>query len=185
MEESVQVNQGSWLKVALKDGIILGVIHIIIFLLLYALFPSKLTGMSYVFVILVVNFGFVIYRGIQWRNSIGGFMGFGGAFKYAFMLLLFNGILQTIFTFIFVQVDTSLPDLMAQSQLDTSVYWAEKFGAPEESIEQMREKFNPEDVTKRFSLMGMITGLGFGVILYAIGGLIMGLFIRKNPPEMM
>lgn len=168
---------------AIKKGLVLGFIHILIFLVLYILFPSKLTGFSYVFIILAVNLGYGIYQGIKYRNSIGGFIGFGIAFQYALIILVVNGLLNTIFLVIFLFLDPSLPDAMAQSQLDTSIYWAQKFGAPDEAIDGIQEKFNPEDVTKRYAPLGLLSGFGIALIFYAIGASIIGLFVKKNQPE--
>lgn len=180
MEETT--NQSSWLQDAIKKGVILGVIHIVLFLILYAVFPSKLTGFSYVFAIIVLNFGFTIYQGIQYRKEIGGFMSYGAGFKYVFVLMTVNGLIGLIFTFIFVMAIPDFPELMAESQLNTSLYWAQKFGAPESSLEEVREKFNPEDVTKRFTIGGQLLGFGIALIFYAIVAAISALFVRKNQP---
>lgn len=175
--------QSNWLQDAIKKGVILGIIHIVIFIILYAAFPSKLTGFSYLFIILVLNFGFSIYQGIQYRKEIGGFMSYGAAFKYVFVLMTVNGLINFIFTFVFVLAVPDFPQLMADSQLNTSVYWAQKFGAPEASLDEIRDKFNPEDITKRFTIVGQLTGFGIGLLLYAIVALISGIFVKKNQPE--
>ena len=175
----------SWFQEAMKKGFILGAIHIFIFVLIYFLMPSKLTGFTYLFLILAINAGYVIYQGIQWRNALGGFIGYGNALMYTFVVLFFNGITTTVFTVLFIFIDPTLPDTMAQSQLDTSIYWAEKFGAPEASVEKIRDEFNPEDITKRYKPLGLLTGVGFLSIFYAIGALIFALFVRKNEPEVM
>jgi Protein of unknown function (DUF4199) len=174
--------QPNWLQDTLKNGLILGATHIVIFLTLYYTAPEFLAGFSYLFFIMFLNFGFVIYMGIQWRDELGGFMSYGTAFKHAFMILLFNGLLNTIFLMGFIFIEPGLPQVMADAQLESSLYWAEKFGAPEASIDEMRDKFNPEDVTKRFTLVGQLTGIGFAAIFYAIGASIMALFTRKNVP---
>ena len=180
MEETIDRESPTpWFQEAMKHGVILGIIHIILFVLLYYLVPSKLTGFSYIAAIFIINFGYCIYQGIQYRSSIGGFMGYGEAFKYVMVILFVNGLLNTVFVFLFLFIEPAMPDVMAKSQLDTSVYWAAKFGAPEESLDQVREKFNPEDVTKRFTALGLLTGIGFSLIFYAIGASIMALFVRK------
>lgn len=183
MEENT--TQTTWFNHAMKNGLILGAIHIVIFLLLYSLMPSKLTGFSYIFVILVLNFGFTIYQGSQWRKEIGGFMEFGPAFKYAFILLLFNGLLYTVFSVAFLLADPAFPQLMAESQRDTSLYWAEFFGAPDETIEQMRDQMDIDELAKQYTLAKSFMGLGIAVCFYALGALIMALFIRKRQPEVM
>jgi hypothetical protein len=183
MEDQVQGNP-SWFKDAAKNGLILGAIHIVVMLLLYVLMPSKLTGFSYVAFILVLNFGYTIYMGNQWRKQVGGFLDYGAAFKYAFILLFINGLTGIIFSALLLIVDPTYPEVMAESQMNTSIYWAQKFGAPEESLEQMREQFDPETMAERYGFKGLLTGLGIGVVFYAIGALIMAIFIRKSQPEM-
>jgi hypothetical protein len=173
----------SWVKSAISKGAVLAVIHIIVFVLLYFLAPGKLTGFTYLFFIILLNLGYAIYQGIQFRNAGDGFISFGLAFKYAFVLLLANGLIQSIFMIVFILVEPDYPRLMAQSQFDTSLYWAQKFGAPEAAIEQMQSEYNEEEMAKRYSLSGFPLGLGIGIICYCIGGLIVALFVKKNKPE--
>ena len=177
--------QTTWLNHAMKNGLILGGIHTVVFLLLYSVLPSKLTGFSYVFVILLLNFGFTIYQGSQWRKEIGGFIGYGPAFKYAFMLLLFNGLVNLVVGIGILLIDPSFPMLMAESQRDTSLYWASIFGAPAETLEQMRDQMDLEKLAEQYTLTKSLLTFIFAVCLYAIGALIMALFIRKNQPETM
>jgi len=183
MEENA--TQTTWLKHAMKNGLILGGIHLTIFLLLYAMLPSKLTGFSYIFVILLLNFGFTIYQGGQWRNEIGGFIGYGPAFKYAFMLLVFNGLIGLVSGVAFILIDPAYPMVMAESQRDTSLYWAGFFGAPEETLEQMRDKMDLEELAKGYTLGKAFIGFGVALCFYAVGALLMALGIKKNQPETM
>lgn len=184
MEETT-ASKISWFQEAMKKGFILGAIHIFIFVLIYFLLPGFLTGFTYLFIILGLNIGYGIYQGIQWRNENGGYTGFGAAFMYAFVILFFNGLLNTVFIAIFLFIDPTLPDTMAESQLETSVYWAEKFGASETAVEDMRNKYEPEEITKRYKPVGLLTGLGFLSIFYAVGALIIALFVKKSEPEVM
>jgi hypothetical protein len=184
MENSTTI-KSTWIQNAAKKGVILGAIHIVVMLILYAFLPSKLTGFSYIFFIIVLNFGYAIYSGKQWRNEVGGFLSFGEAFKYVFVLLFANGILGIVFSVIFLLLDPSYPEVMAESQMNTSIYWAQKFGAPDDAIEQMKEKFDPEVMAKQYTLSAIPKGLGIAVILYSIGALIMAIFVRKEQPEML
>ncbi len=180
MEETS--TQTSWFQDAMKKGLLLGVIHIFIFVILYVALPGKLAGFSYLTVILVLNIGYLIFQGRQWRNQVGGFLLYGAAFKYLFILLVFNGLIYIVFSAVFLLIDPSLPQVMAQAQLDTSIYWAEKFGAPEASIDQIKEKFDFEEIEKRYSYSGMLLGFGVALIFYAIGAFIVGFIARKEQP---
>jgi hypothetical protein len=183
MEESVSVTQSSWVEDAIKKGLILAIIHIVVFLIVYYVFPAKLTGMSYAAFVLVFNLAFCFVSGKQWRNQVGGYIDFGDAFKYVFVILVASGIIQTIFGLIFLYIEPSFPDIMAQSQIDTSVYWAQKFGAPDETLEKMDEEFDPEELAARYGLSSLPLRFGVGLIFYAIGAAIIGLIVRKREPE--
>jgi hypothetical protein len=185
METEVDSNQVTLIQDALKKGLILGAVHIILFVVMYYIFPDMLAGFSYLFLIMAINLGYCIYQGIEWRNGLGGFMGFGTGFKHAFMIMFFNGLLNAVFVFIFMFVEPGLPDAMADAQLESSTYWAARFGAPEDAIDQMKEKFDREEITKRFTPLGQLIGIGFVSIFYAIGALIVALVTRKNEPELM
>jgi hypothetical protein len=182
MEESVSIPENSWLQDAMKKGLILAIIHIFIFLIIYFFITNKLTGLSYLCFIIVFNLAYTYISNKQWRGEIGGYIEFGDAFKYAFILLLTSGVIQTIFTAIFLFIEPSFPDVMAQAQLDTSLYWAQKFGAPDETLEKMSETYNPEDITKRFTFMGQLLGFGLALLFYALGAAIVALVVRRREP---
>ena len=183
MEETATTETRPWHKDALEKGIILGGIHIIVFLIVYFFFTNKITGFTYLFFIMLFNLGYCIYQGIQWRKEKGGYLEYGDAWLHAFMVLTVNGIVGVVFTVIFVLIFPSFPETMAQSQLDTSLYWAERFGAPEEAIEKMEEDFDYEQVTDGFTFTGHMLRFGIGLIFYAIAATITSFFVRKRVPE--
>jgi hypothetical protein len=185
MEDSTIVNSenNSWLQDAIKKGLVLGTIHVLVFLLIYLFVPSKITGFSYVAFIFVFNAVYLIYFGREWRQETGGFLSYGAAFKYLFVLLLANGILSIIFSVVMLLADPVYPEVMAESQFNTSIYWAEKMGAPGNAIDKMREDFNEEEAAKGFSWKGISISVVALPIIYSIVASIFALFIRKEKPE--
>jgi hypothetical protein len=185
MEDSALVNSenNSWLQDAIRKGLVLGIIHILVFLLIYLFVPSKTTGFSYVAFIFVLNALYLIYFGRKWRQEIGGFLPYGPAFKYLLVLLLANGILYTIFSVVLLLADPSYPEVMAEAQLNTNIYWAERMGAPGSAIDKIRDDFNVEDVAKGFSWRGILISVVALPIIYSIVASIFALFIRKEKPE--
>ncbi len=170
----------------INNGLILGAIHSLVYAILYFLIPSKITGFSYLFFVIALNIGYNIFRTIGYRSSIGGFIDFGGVFKLTFLTLLISGFLGSFIVPILISlVDSSFSEVMAQSQFDTSVYWAGKFGAPQETIDQMREKMDMEELKKAYSLARLAMGYGFAVIFYCLTGVIVGFIARKSQPEEM
>lgn len=173
----------SWMKDAIQKGLILALIHIIVFVSLYFLVSSKLTGFSYLFFILALNLGYSIYHSIQLRRAEGGYIGFGTVFKYVFVLLAASGLIQIVFAAIFLLMEPQYPTVMADSQLDTSMYWAQKFGAPQEALDNMQAEFDHGEIEKRYSLSGLPFSFGIGLLFYGLGAVIVSLIVRKNPPE--
>lgn len=170
----------------MREGIILGIIHIVVFLILYYFIPSKLTGFSYLAFVIVLNIGFCIFKGLNYRKELGGYVGFGPAFKYSFLILLFNGLLSSLLIPIaFSFIDSDYGHVMAQSQTDTSIYWAQKFGAPEESIDQMREKMDIDVLAKNYSPVKALIGFAVANLFYALGAVIAAFSFRRNEPEIM
>lgn len=183
MEDATLTNPNAWVQDAVKKGLILGGIHIVIFLLLYILAPGKLASLSYGLFAIVFNIVYIIIQGRSWRKEVGGYMDYGAAFKYLFVLLLASGVLVTIFNIVFGLVDPDLPAVMAQATLDTSMYWAEKMGAPQETLDKIEADFDMEEAKSRFSIVGQLTSFGIGLIIYAVIAAIFALVVRKVQPE--
>jgi len=185
MEDTLTPSANSWIADAAKKGAILGVIHVFIHLIFYIGFPGGLSGFTYLFIVLGVNIAYGIIQGVQWRREIGGYMSYGAAFKYIFVLLIVNGLVGVIYMTIFLFAVPSYPEQMADAQLQNQIYWAEKFGAPESAIADMEDKFDKKETTERFGHKGILIGFAFVLIFYALGALIIALFVRRNKPEEM
>ena len=186
MEETTEDNRPSLKDSVINNGLILGAIHSLAYVLLYFMIPSKITGFSYLFFIILLNIGYSIFRAVTYRSAIGGFLDFGDVFKLTFLTLLVSGLLGSLIVPIAISlVDSGFSEVMAQSQFDTSVYWAEKFGAPQETIDQMREKMDMEELKKSYSLAKLAIGFGIAAIFYCIAGVIVGFIARKSQPEEM
>jgi hypothetical protein len=180
MEDAVTVPQYSWWQDALKKGLVLAIIHIFIFLIIYYFFPSKLTGLSYAFLIVVLNMSYCFINAKGYRTLLGGYIDFAHAFKYVLVLLVVSGVIQTLFSALFLLLEPSFTQVMANSQLDTTLYWAQKFGAPDQTLEKIQEEYDPEEMTSKFTASGQLFAFG---IAYVLGAVIVALFVRKREPE--
>lgn len=183
MDETVAVRQYSWWQDGLKKGLVLGVIHIFVFLVVYYLLPSKLTGLSYAFFIVVFNLSYCFIHARGYRTRLGGYIDFGNAFKYVLVLLVASGVIQHLFNAFFLLIEPSFTQVMANSQLDTTLYWAQKFGAPDATLEKIQNEYDPETMTTKFTATGQLFAFGVALIFYALGAVIVALFVRKREPE--
>ena len=76
---------------AIKSGLIIGVISIVITLVLYVVNAAALVSM-WMLLLLVLFLFLVAYFGIQHRKEIGGFMSFGTAWVYSMQVFVVAGI---------------------------------------------------------------------------------------------
>ena len=165
---------------SLKFGFIIGIVGIIIGVLAYMAGESLMVKWWFGIIILVINIGLIIYSGIQYRASIGGYMDFKTAFSITFLTFLIAGILGTIFTIILYQViDPELPGRLTQAAIEQTEQMMNNFGAQQESINEQMALIK-EKMANQFSLPGQIKGFGISMIIYAVVALIIGAIIKKS-----
>jgi hypothetical protein len=73
--------------------------------------------------------------------------------------------------------------LLTEASMENAAAMMEKFGAPEDAIEEALAK-QKEDTEKRFTPVGMLTGYVFTLIGCAIFALISGAVAKRKEPEM-
>ncbi|WP_420318032.1 DUF4199 domain-containing protein [Ekhidna sp.] len=168
---------------AIKSGLIVGVIGIVLTLLIYIVNASLLVSM-WMFLFLLVFIVLVCYFGIQHRNEIGGYMSFGKAWVYSMQVFIAAGILSTIFNILLYNViDPELPQLLADQSVENAESMMRNFGMPEDQMDEALEKTRV-DTLDRLSVSGTLIGFLWGLIIYAIFSLITGAIIKKKEPEL-
>jgi hypothetical protein len=166
---------------AVKPGLILGLIGIVITYLGYFIDSSLLASGSFGFLSIVIFFALIIYFGIQYRKSIGGFMDFSTSFKFSFIAILISGIISFIGQILlFHVIDPSLSQVLADAAFENSLKMVELVGQnadsmPVEAIDKLRETSQ-----EAFSLSGQIKNFGFGLISYAVIALILAAILKKR-----
>jgi hypothetical protein len=168
---------------AIRWGGILGAVSILITMILYAVDYSLMVQLKTLFISLLIYLGLVIYAGINYRNSIGGFLSFGKAFQHGFLVLAISALISTIFNILlYTAIDPELPQKLTDASIENTRQMMENFGAPEdqvdEALEQARERSNDQ-----FSVGGLALGYVWILVFSAIMALISGLIVKKNEPE--
>lgn len=178
MEENTEANLGQH---AIKWGLILGFVTIIINLVIY-LIDITLMAESFLigFIMLAVSIGILIYSGIDFRKQSGGFLSFGKAFQHAFFALIVSGLLLLIFRYLlFNVIDPEATEILIRSAMEKSAEMMETFGA-QTSAEMMDGM--EEGIRNSYSIGGMATGFLWSLVMYAIGALIVGAITKKKEP---
>ncbi|MCZ8023470.1 MAG: DUF4199 domain-containing protein [Cyclobacteriaceae bacterium] len=169
---------------ALKHAAILGVISIVLTLAAYAIDYTLLVSMSFAFLSFAVYLGYGIYAGIQYRKENGGYLAFGKAFQHGFITFAISALISTVFgLLLYTVIDSELPAKLTEASMENAAAMMEKFGAPEDAIEEALAK-QKEDTEKRFTPVGMLTGYVFTLIGCAIFALISGAVAKRKEPEM-
>ncbi len=168
---------------ALKHGIILGAISIVIIVLCYVVDISIMVSFKFIGLMLVVGLGYVIYAGINFRSEGDGFLSYGKAYQHGFMVLAISGVVGTIFGIILYHVvDPDLSSRMTEAIIKNTEEMMAGFGAPQESIDKAIEGMR-SDMPNQFTIGGQALGFLKSLIWYAIIAAITSLFVRRNQPE--
>jgi len=173
-------DQNTPLKAGLNAGLILGILSVVITFIVYFISPVTMVSGMYGIAMLVLFFGLLIYLGIQYRNSLGGYMEFGKAFQYSFIALLVAGIISQIGNALLYNViDPALPGVLADQTMENTMAMMEKFGAADalsdEQLDQMRA-----DTEANFTLLGQLRALGIAAVIYVVFALILGAILKKR-----
>jgi heme/copper-type cytochrome/quinol oxidase subunit 4 len=164
----------------IRMGLILGVASIILTLLFYLIDPTLFAKWWLNLIVLFVIIVVVVILGRNYRLSIGGFMSFGDAFKHGFIIFLLSGLLSGFFNILLFQViDQDLKTVVGDAAIEQTEAMMEKFGAPDEQIEEALEKAE-ESMAESFSTSGQLKGQMWAILFYVILSLITGLIVRKQ-----
>jgi hypothetical protein len=184
MEEELQNeetnNQQTPLQHAIRFGAILGVISAIIGLLLYVVDPTLMIKWWFGLIMIAVSLGFIIYAGITYRKSIGGYIEFGPAFIHGFVTFAIAGLIGTVMNLLlYTVIDPELPEVLTDAAVEQAMSMAESFGAPPEAMEQAAENARAQ-TEGQFTPMGVAKSYFISLIFYAILSLITALIVRRR-----
>jgi len=168
---------------AIKFGIFLAGISIALVAVVYIVDLSIMATFKFLALAILIGLGFVIYAGISYRNSIGGFMPYGQAFIYCIICLAVSGLISTGFNILLYHViDPDLPKNLSDAIMANTEDTMRNWGAPEEAIDKALAQMEEQRETQ-FSVGNLIIGYFKACIFYAIIALITALIVRKNKPE--
>lgn len=168
---------------AIKWGIILGVVSVILALLVYIMDITLMADWKYLVLSLVISIGILIYAGLELRKQNGGTLPFKSAFIYSFLTLIIAGVISTIFSILlFTVIDPGVAEVITDASIDKAEAMMESFGMDDDAIEEALVQAR-EDTADKFTVGGMMLQFVYSIIGYAIFSLIIGAIIKRNRPE--
>lgn len=117
------------------------------------------------------------------KKQMGGFITFRDAFSTFILAYIIFALISTSFNILlFGVIDTAAAEEIRELTIEAQVELMENIGAPEDQIEeniQMLEEGNP------YGIGSLVQGFFWGIVIYAIIGLIVAAIMKKNPPAYM
>jgi hypothetical protein len=160
-------------KPVLIYGAILGFISILLSVIFYVtdlMMASWVQWVNLLFTIVALSWCMVAYR----NEYLGGYASFGKIFVMALVSGIFAIILSSIFSFILFEVID--PDLIDKMKLAAEERVINNPRVPESMQEEMIERVTRNMERGRMMIMGLIGG----TVMYAILGLIIAAFVKKE-----
>lgn len=175
-------------KPAIKQGVIMGVVSLLVFLVLYAIDPmiyAKPTGWM---ILVVVNFLAIpivfTVVGIRDTKKNFTFYKFGNALAAGMVTGIVSAVIVLLFNVVFMTViDPQWEQQLAEEVLNSTEEFMEKMGAPDEAIEEAMAKAREEGASKPQGVLGQVKSTLGGIGWYLILSLIIAAIYRDKEPR--
>lgn len=181
--ESTPVAAKDVAKAAVRSGVILGVVSIIITLLLYLIDGALLANIGIGFGILALLLILVVVFGINYRKSVGNALSYLNAFLFCLVVLVVGGLIGNIFNYIlFNFIDPDLVDLITKASIDNTVSLMERFGADQNAIDEAITR-TEEQLEGQYTFGGIAKQYLYSWIAYVLISALGGAIVWKRPVE--
>jgi hypothetical protein len=173
-------SRASWTSIAVKNGIILGLVSTVIGLI--TLLTKTSGNFLFGLISLVITIFLVVVCNRDFKKQNGGFMSYGQGFKLTFLMVLIGGIISALITFVYLAViDPGAIESMKEAKIEAVEKMASMFGAsmPEEEMDKAVAKIEAE-TTATGTFTESLMGSAFGALLLA---LIIPAFTKHTRPE--
>jgi len=175
MEKSIKSSALNW-------GLYLGLALTLITVVAYAIDKLDIFvnwQASIALFILVLVLGFI--SASKSKKLLGGYISFKDAFTSFFITVAVGTIISTVVGIIlFNFVDPEAAQDLNEKILIATKESMERFGAPEETIQEQLKKAQEKD---NFALGTQLTNWAIGLVIYSIFGLIGSAIIKKKNPD--
>lgn len=181
MENTVQLNNPEFRRfdIPIKMGLLIALMKIILSTVQYQFFLTS-WGMTMAITVLSFILGALLLgvTGNMQRKAMGGYITIKEAFQCIFVAILIIVVLNSLYDFIYIKyID---PDMILKIK-ESSMGFAEKMGAPQESLDKMEKQFDEQSAEKT-DLNKQFVGFLSQIVMYSIVGIIIAAIVKKNKP---
>ncbi len=167
-------------EIPIKIGLLIAILKVIFSTIQFQFFISSF-GMNAAisFVSFLTGVVLLCYIGIQQRKAMGGYITFKEAFSAMFIAILIVVCVTYFYDLIYMKwIDPSAVEKMK----DASLSFAQRFGAPQETLDEMAEKFDAEQSGKN-SIGSQVLSFLTVIVWNSIIGFICAAIVKKKKPE--
>ena len=175
-------------KPAIKQGVTMAILSILVFLVLYAIDPLIYAKPAGWIILLAVNFLAIpivfILLGVRDTKKNFSYFTFGNALAAGMVTGIVASAIVLTFNILFMTViDPQWEQQLADEVLISTEEFMEKMGAPDQAIEEAIAKAKEDGAGKAQGIMGQIKSAVGGIGWYLLLSLIIGVIYRDKEPS--
>lgn len=184
MEINTQNQAGLLRSEAIKNGVIMAAVSIVIFLVTNYVLPEMMGSTALSILNIVVGIALAVFFILDMRKKAGGYWTFSEALLHIFIMFLVSAAIVYVFTIVFGKfIDPTYPERMKELIAGKTEEMLSSLGVDESRMEemtatqaaQMESQFNP-------TFSQAIVGFGIQAIMYGIGAMIFAAIFKKSKP---
>jgi hypothetical protein len=165
----------------LKNGLIIGFLQILLYLLMYFFNPALFASMWLGPIVLLVIAIHSILMTTRWKKFQGGFISFKEGFLITFMVLMVRAFLATLFTIIlFNLIDPDLEQTVLENLIRNITDIMQKYSVPEAKLEETIA--NIESQKGQFGVQNQILGFLYSNLIAGAFAAIVALIAKRERP---
>ena len=171
-------------KSAINNGLIVGVLSIVIGVVTYYVFPSLLGSMAFGIVSLLISMVIYIFFTLDLRKKIGGFWTFREALRGIFLMAFVAGLLYSVVNYVFYKfIEPNAFDKIASYMESGMTKTLENMGMDQEKIDEAVSK-QIEGVQAQYqpTIAQFFKNIGISVIVQFVMSLIFAAIFKKEQP---
>ena len=167
-------------KISTSYGLYIGVALILITVLVYTFDISLYTKWWFGVIILIFTIGIACMAVSKSKKLSDTLFTFKNAFTSYFLTIIIGTFISLIFTYIlFNVIDPEAAQTLTELTIESTREMMEGFGAPQD---QINATLNEMQNQNNYSLINLLKGYAFQLILFIIIGLIVALIFREKEP---
>ncbi|MDB5282650.1 MAG: hypothetical protein JWO06_1725 [Bacteroidota bacterium] len=160
-------------------ALVYATIGFISYMLYRQLFSSFMTQILFGIVVFGIGIFIPVFGGVTFRRAQGGSLSFKDAFLGVFIICAVSAVGSSVMTYVIPNIiDTEYPQKSMDLIQSTTRETMEKFGAPDEKIEEAMQRFKIENFKP--GVVSTLKGYGISLIWGLVLSLIIAAFIRRN-----